>query len=43
MSIFHTLKQRGRDPIRSVVEALNEYIITGKLPPLPKPKNASDG
>ena len=43
MSIFRTLKQRGHDPIRSVIEALNEYIITGKLPPLPAPKTASDG
>ncbi len=43
MSIFRTPKQRGHDPIRSVIEALNEYILTGKLPPLPTPKTASDG
>lgn len=43
MSVFHTLKQRGHDPIRTVIEAVNEYITTGKLPPLPGPKSASDG
>ena len=43
MSVFHTLKQRGHDPIRTVIEAVNEYITTGKLPPLPEPKSASDG
>lgn len=43
MSIFHTLKQRGHAPIRTVVEALNQYLITGKLPPRPTHKTASDG
>lgn len=43
MSIFRTLKQRGHDPIKSVVQALHEYILTGKLPPLPAPKATSDG
>jgi transposase len=38
MSIFRTLKQRGHDPIRTVIAALREYILTGKLPPLPAPK-----
>lgn len=43
MSIFRTLKQRGHDPIRAVIEALNEYITTGKLSPLPPAKSAADG
>lgn len=43
MSVFRTLKQRGHDPIKTVVNALSEYLITGKLPPLPAPKIASDG
>ena len=41
MSIFRTLKQRGHDPIRTIIEALNQYILTGTLPPLPMPKPAS--
>jgi len=41
MSVFRTLKQRGHDPIRTTIEAIRAYLITGKLPPLPKP--ASDG
>lgn len=43
MSIFRTLKQRGHDPIRTVINALREYLTTGQLPPLPATKNASDG
>jgi len=43
MSIFRTLKQRGHDPIRTVVHALAHYLTTGKLPPLPEPKSTSDG
>ncbi|MEX1042444.1 MAG: IS66 family transposase [Pirellulaceae bacterium] len=35
MSVFRTLKQRGHDPIRTVVTALEEYLLTGQLPPLP--------
>ena len=35
MSVFRTLKQRGHDPIRTVTAALAEYLVTGKLPPLP--------
>jgi transposase len=41
MSIFRTLKQRGHDPIRTVINALEEYLRTGQLPPLPR-KNTSD-
>jgi transposase len=43
MSTFRTLKQRGHDPIRTIVKALAEYLTTGKLPPLPEPKPASVG
>jgi transposase len=43
MSIFRTLKQRGHDPIRTIVHALAHYLTTGKLPPLPEPKSTSDG
>lgn len=34
MSVFITLKQRGLNPIDTVIEALRVYIKTGKLPPL---------
>ena len=43
MSIFRTLKQRGHDPIRTIVKALAEYLTTGKLPPLPEPEPTSGG
>jgi transposase len=42
MSVFRTLKQRGHDPIQTVVEAIQTYLLTKKLPPLPT-KNASGG
>ena len=35
MSVFRTLKQRGHDPIRTVIDALANYLKTGQLPPLP--------
>ncbi len=35
MSVFRTLKRRGHDPIRTVVEALKTKLRTGQLPPLP--------
>lgn len=41
MSMFRTLKQRGLDPIRAVVAAVEEYLLTGQLPPLPT-KTTSD-
>ena len=37
MSIFRTLKQRGHDPIRTIIEAIEIYLKTGQLPPLPAP------
>jgi len=43
MSVFRTLKQRGHDPIRTIVDALATYLKTGRLPPLPEPKATSDG
>jgi len=42
MSVFITIKQRGLNPIDTVVEALRIYIKTGKLPPLVE-FTASDG
>jgi len=43
MSIFRTLKQRGHDPIQTIVDALATCLTTGQLPPLPKPQTTSDG
>ena len=43
MSVFRTLKQRGHDPIQTVIDALATYLTTGQLPKLPKLKNTSDG
>ena len=37
MSVFRTLKQRGHDPIRTTIDAIKDYLTSGKLPPLPKP------
>jgi transposase len=36
MSVFRTLKQRGHDPIRTIVDALAVYLTTSQLPPLPE-------
>ncbi|MCA9147992.1 MAG: transposase [Planctomycetales bacterium] len=41
MSVFRTLKQRGHDPIRTIIEAVKTNLKTGTLPKLPDP--ASDG
>lgn len=35
MSIYRTLKLRGRDPIKTIASAVADYILTGVLPPLP--------
>ena len=43
MSIFRTLKARGHDPIRIIIDALATYLTTKRLPPLPEPKITSDG
>jgi transposase len=37
MSVFRTLKQRGHNPISATLEAIRDYLRTGKLPPLPEP------
>ena len=42
MSVFRTLKQRGHDPIRTVVTAIEQFLLTNQLPPLPT-KITSDG
>jgi len=42
MSVYRTLKQRNHDPVATVVQALSEYLKTGKLPPLPS-KNTAYG
>jgi transposase len=36
MTIFRTLKQRGHQPMKTIVEALRTYVLTGTLPPLPQ-------
>lgn len=41
MSVFRTLKQRGHDPIRTIVTALATYLTTGQLPQLPELKTTS--
>ncbi len=35
MSIYRTLKQRGHNPLETIVSAVRAYLKTGKLPPLP--------
>jgi hypothetical protein len=37
MSVYQTLKLRGLDPLATITEALQTYVATGKLTPLPKP------
>lgn len=36
MSIFRTLKQRGHDPIRTIIAATSDYLQSGELKPLPQ-------
>jgi len=42
MSIYRTLKQRGHNPIQTIIGALRTYLKTGSLPSLP-PKNTELG
>ncbi|MBN2023741.1 MAG: transposase [Pirellulales bacterium] len=35
MSVYRTLKQRGHDPLKTITNALAEYLKTGILPSLP--------
>lgn len=37
MSVYRTLKLRGRNPTKTIAEALRTYVTTGQLPPLPDP------
>jgi hypothetical protein len=36
MSVYRTLKLRGHDPLKTIVNALKTYVKTGALPPLPE-------
>lgn len=42
MSIYRTLKLRGHDPLKILVDALKHYVQTGSVPALPD-KVTSDG
>lgn len=42
MTVSFTLKKRGHNPVKVVVQALAEYLKTGTLPPLPG-KTATNG
>ncbi len=42
MSIFRTLRLRGLDPIKTIVDVMRTYVATGQLPPLPT-KIAANG
>ena len=42
MSVCRTLKNRGLDPLQTILDALRSYARTGTLPPLPK-KDCSGG
>ena len=35
MTVFRTLRRRGRDPLAEIVQALRHYTSAGDLPPLP--------
>ncbi len=37
MSVYRTLKLRSHDPLKVIPAALQTYLTTGKLPPLPDP------
>ena len=40
MSVFFTLKKRGHNPVKAVLDALTTYLQTGQLPPLPQKDHA---
>ena len=42
MSVYRTLKQRGHPPIETITKAIETYLTTGQLPPLPR-KTAAIG
>lgn len=35
MSVYRTLRLRGHNPMKTIAAALQTYVATGKLPPLP--------
>jgi hypothetical protein len=35
MSVYRTLRLRGRDPTKTITAALRTYLQTGQVPPLP--------
>ena len=35
MSIYRTLKQRGHHPIQTIIQAIESFLTSGQLPPLP--------
>src|SRR5512135_2236217 len=41
MSVFRTLKQRGRNPVSAVLDAVRTALESGQLPPLPGAATAS--
>jgi hypothetical protein len=41
MSVCRTLKNRGLDPLQTLLDALRTYATTGRPPPLPE--KASSG
>jgi len=42
MSVYRTLKQRGHPPLETITHAIETYLSTGRLPPLP-PKAVAFG
>jgi len=41
MSVYRTLQQRGHHPLTTIVKAIETYLTTGQLPPLPSKTTAS--
>jgi hypothetical protein len=41
MSVYRTLRLRGLDPAKTIAAALRNYLLTGQLPPLPRPATAN--
>ena len=40
MSVYRTLKLRGHDPLATITSALQTYLTTAQVPPLPPPRVA---
>jgi transposase len=43
MSVYRTLRLRGKDPLAEIAAALGHFILKGILPPLPGPPPVPDG